>query len=122
MTYPTWPAGVPQVPMVDSFQRPDMYQDPRVTDMEGSNKRMLTRPGDDIYRITFSRLMTTAEAATFRNWVLVNLGRGTSRFNTNIWNGSAMVPAVCQFASKPAETNVWPKVMFNLDLFVFPRL
>lgn len=121
MTLPTWPA-VPQVPLVDSYQRPDMYQDPRVTDMEGSNKRMLTRPGDDIYRITFNLLMTNAQASTFRDWAIVTLGRGTSRFSTQIWNGSAMVPAVCQFAAKPAESSVWPKVMFGLDFFVFPRL
>lgn len=122
MAYPAWPA-VPRVPLVDSFQMPDMYQDPRVTDMEGSNKRMLTRPGDDIYRITFNVLMSAAQSAVFKNWCRVTLGRGTSRFSTQIWDGtSAMVPAVCQFASKPVESSIWPKIMYSLDFFVFPRL
>ena len=122
MTYPSWPVGLPQAPLVDSYQRPDMYQDPRVTDMEGGNKRMLTRPGDDIYRVTFNLLMSRTQATTFRTWVLTDLGRGTSRFSTRIWDGSSMVNAVCQFASKPVESSVVPLVMFGLDFFVFPGL
>lgn len=121
MTYPTWP-DVPKVPLIDSFTRPDMYLDPRVTDMEGGNKRMLTRPGDDIYRVQFNLLFTTAQATTFRTWVIVTLGRGTSRFTTQIWNGSAMIDAVCQFAAKPQESPQAPYVLMALDQFVFPGL
>ena len=121
MAYPAWPA-VPYKPLMDSWGRPDMYQDPRVTDMEGSNKRMLTRPGDDIYRVSFNVMMTKAQATTFRTWVVTTLGRGTSRFSMDIWNGSAMETVVVQFAAKPAEATKAPMVVFGLDVFVFPGL
>lgn len=121
MAYPTWPA-IKQEPLLDSWQMPDMYQDPRATDMEGANKRLLTRPGDDIYRVTFNIMLTKAEFTTFNTWVVVTLGRGTSRFQTKIWNGAAMIDAIVQFASKPAPTTQEPVVIIGLDLFVFPRL
>src|SRR5262245_34210184 len=108
MAYPTWPVGVPYKPLLDSWTKPDMYQDPRVTDMEGGNKRMLTRPGDDVQRISFIILMTKAQFATFEDWVLDDLGRGTSRFSMQVWNGSAMVNRVVQFAAKPSPTTNHP--------------
>lgn len=122
MAYPTWPSGVPYHALVDSWQQPDMYQDPRVTDMEGGNKRLMTRPGDDIYRITFNIIMTKAQLTTLKTWILTDLGRGTSRFSMTIWNGSAEVTAIVQFASKPSPSTNEPKVIVGMDLHVFPRL
>ncbi len=122
MAYPEWPATVNRVPLLDSWSKPDPYMDPRVTDMEGGNKRMLTRPGDDVFRITFNLLMTREVFALFEDFVLTDLGRGTSRFVTEIWNGSSMVEAVVQFASKYQTSTTHPMVTVGLDLFVFPRL
>lgn len=122
MTYPTWPGGLPDTPLLDSWQRPDMYQDPRITDMEGANKRLLTRPGDDIYRVSFNLMFTKAQFATFETFVLTTLGRGTSRFHTRVWTGSAMIAAVVQFAGKPVPSTQEPKVIVSMDLTVFPRL
>lgn len=121
MAYPAWPA-VPSSPLLDSWAKPDLYLDPRVTDMEGGNKRMLTRPGDDIQRITFTILMTQAQFATFETWCLTTISRGTQRFGMPIWNGSAMVTKVVQFAAKPQISTNYPKVNVTLDVFVFPRL
>jgi hypothetical protein len=121
MTYPVWPA-VPYKPLLDSWSKPDMYQEPRVTDMEGGNKRMLTRPGDDVQRISFVIMMTKAQFATFETFVLTTLGRGTSRFTMDVWNGSAMETNVVQFASKPTPTTNHPVVNVSMDLFIFPRL
>lgn len=121
MTYPTWPTSVPQTPLLDSWQMPDPYQEPRVTDMEGGNVRMRSRPGDNIYRISFNILMTKAQWTTLWAWIMNDLGRGTSRFNTKIWNGSAMVNAVAQFAAKPQPSSIEPKVLVAFDLRVYPN-
>lgn len=121
-TYPTWPVGVPQVPLVDSLQVPDLYLDPRATDMEGGNVRLRTRPGDGIYMVTFNLLMTRAQWAILKAWILVDLGRGTSRFNTQIWDDAsdAMIPVLCQMGAKPTYSSMTPKVLISLTLKVFP--
>lgn len=121
MAYPTWPVSVKQVPLVDSWSMPDIYQDPRVTDMEGANKRARTRPGDDMYTVSFNLLMTKAQWQTLKTFFLVDCGRGTSRFNTRIWNGSQMINALVQHKDKPVPTAVEPKVMVALSYWVYPN-
>lgn len=121
MSYPTWPVSVPQVPLVDSWQMPDIYQDPRVTDMEGANKRQRTRPGDDMYNISFNLLMTKAQWITLRNWTITECGRGTSRFNTRIWDGTQMIDALVQHSVKPKPTTMEPKMLVAFSFWVYPN-
>lgn len=122
MSYPTWPMDIPKVPLVDSWSMPDMYQDPRATDMEGANKRLRTRPGDEIYSIQFAILMLKAEWTTLQAWILDDLGRGTSRFNTRIWDGTAMIDALVQFKDKPQPVSVPPhKMQITFSYWVFPN-
>jgi hypothetical protein len=99
-----------------------MYQDPRATQMEGGNTRMLTRPGDDIRRVSWIVQMTKTEFAAFRTWVTTTMSRGTARFAVPVWEGNAYVTRVCQFASKPVPSTNHPLVNVQIEVFVFPRL
>lgn len=120
MSYPNWPPTVPQSPLMGSWQEVEIYQDPIITEMEGGNKRMRTRPGDDVCRYTFTILMTNAQWATLREWAVVDLARGTKRFRTKIWNGSAMIDAVCQFAAKLKPGTADLKTAVEVDVWRFP--
>lgn len=114
--------SIPDVPLVDTWENPDPYLDPLVTDMEGGNKRMRTRAGDEVARISFQILFSAAQYNTFRNFNLVTLSRGTSRFTMRVWNGSAMVTKTVQHASKPIPQSIFPKTAVKLDLWVYGGL
>lgn len=123
MAIPSYTAlGIKDVPLVDSWELQDMYLDPLQTDMEGGNKRLRTRAGDDVAHITFNLLYTAGEYSTFKNFVLVTLNRGTSRFTMRVWDGTQMVSKTVQFAKKPKPTSVWPKMMVAFDLWVYGGL
>lgn len=119
MTNPLYSStGLPTSALVDSWSNPDMYLDPLETDMEGGNKRLRSRPGDNVQRLQFEILFTYAQLATFKTFVLTTLGNGTSRFDMSVWTGAAYETKTVQFASKPTLTNVPPKVRMKFDLWI----
>lgn len=119
MTYPTYAStGLPYASMVDSWGQPDLYLDPTETDMEGGNKRLRAKPGNNVQRITFDILFTKAQADTFKTFVRSTLNFGTSRFTMTVWMGSAFVLKTVQFAKKPQQKAMEPKVSMSFDLWV----
>lgn len=114
--------GLKDVPLVDTWEVVDPYLDPLQTDMEGGNKRLRTRAGDETAHITFQLLYSLADFETFKNFVLNNLSRGTSRFTMRVWNGSEMVTKTVQFANKFKPATVYPKVNVSMDLWVYGGL
>lgn len=121
MAYPVWPASVPQSPLVGSWQEVDIYLDPIETEMDGGNRRLRTRPGDDVSRYAFTLLMTNTQWATLREWAVTDLSRGTKRFSTKIWNGSSMIDAVCQFATKMKPSSTDLKTSVAVEVWRFPN-
>jgi hypothetical protein len=117
--YPT-SSGVPDSALIDSWSKPDMYQDPLQTDMDGGNKRLRTRPGDGVQKISFDILMSQAQFSTFETWVLTTCGRGTAQFQMRVWLGAAYATKLVQFAAKPKadSRSKWPKVVVTFELWV----
>lgn len=112
--------GLPHSALADSWEPTDLYLDPTETDMEGGNKRLRAEPGNDIERVAFDILYSTAEYATFKTFVRTTLSLGTARFQMQVWNGSAYELRTVQFASKPKPTNIPPKKRVHFDLWLFP--
>jgi hypothetical protein len=123
MTLPTYAStGLPNRPLVDSWEQPDLYQDPIITDMEGGNKRLRRRPGDDVEMIQFEMNFTKAQYATFKAFVRDTLFNGTSRFTMNVWMGNAMESRRVQFAQKPSMMNEHPIVRVKFQLWVYANV
>ncbi len=120
MALPAYPSGIAYKARVDSWSMPKMYLDPLQTDMDGGNKRLRTRPGDDVQEIKFDVVMSKADFATFQTFVLTTLNRGTSRFTMDVWMGNATVNKTVQFASPPQPTTNEPVVIVSFDLWVYP--
>ncbi len=120
MTLPVYPESLPFDPLVDSWSWPDLYQDPLQTDMEGGNKRLRTRPGDDIGRVSFTIRYTKAQYSTFLTFVQSTLNRGTSRWTMDVWDGSAFITRNVQFAKKPVPQANNLKMDVSYDLWVYP--
>ena len=120
MAYPTYSStGLPHSPLADSWQCPQMYQDPLQTDMEGGNKRLRARPGDAVARYTFAILFTKAQFTTFKEFVADTLGGGTARFVMSVWDGTDHVLKVVQFAAAPKPEAAEPKVRVVFDIWAF---
>lgn len=115
MSYPSWPDNVPDVPLIDSLSEEEPYLEPQKTEMDGGNKRMRSRPGDEIQRVTYAILMTKAEAETFMAWARTNKA---SRWTSRIWTGSSMQDKLCQFEARPKRVDMFPKVRVELDVWV----
>lgn len=97
MPIPSYTAlGIPDDPLIDTWQIDEPFRKPNSTDMDGGNIRMRTRPGDQIAQISFGVMMTLAQFNTFKTFANTTLGRGASRFTMRIWNGSAMVSKTVQ--------------------------
>ena len=123
MAIPDYTAlGIQDVPLVDSWENPDPYLDPLITDMEGGNKRMRTRAGDEVARIGFQLLFSAEQYAIFKNFNLVTLSRGTSRFTMRVWDGAQMITKTVQHASKPIPQSIFPKTAVKLELWVYGGL
>jgi hypothetical protein len=114
--------NIPDSPQVDSWENPEPYLDPLTSDMEGGNKRLRTRPGDETSRISYSILFTKAQYAIFKNFNLVTLNRGTSRYTKRVWNGSAMVTKTVQNASRPIPSTQEPFIIVKFDMWVYGGL
>lgn len=120
MTVPAYEdTGLPYSPLVDSWQQPDLYQDPVETEMEGGNVRLRSAPGDDVEHIQFDILYTQAQYTTFKTFVKTTLNNGSSRFTMKVWMGSAFEVRTVQFAKKPVPNAVFPKVRVSFELRVF---
>ncbi len=122
MTNPSYTSlSINDKPLVDSWSCPDPYLEPNQTDMEGGNKRLRRRPGDNVTRYTFDILLTNAEFTTFRNFVDSTLGGGISRFTMRVWDGSAMVSKTVQFATRYLTAPLPPlKIKVTFDIWVYP--
>jgi len=119
MTLPTYAStGLPNKPLVQSWEQADLYQDPIVTDMEGGNKRLRTRPGDEVQTIAFDMNYTLTEYETFKAFVLNTLYRGTSRFTMSVLLGSSMQTKTVLFAQKPSVQMDYPIVRVRFQLWV----
>lgn len=121
MTIPAFPA-IRMSPLVDSWQVDKPYLEPLQTDMDGGNKRLRTRPGDEVAQIQFTIMYNLADFATFKTFALTTLNRGTVRFTMDVWNGVAMVSKTVQFASPYKHTTNWPLVVVQFDLYVYGGL
>lgn len=120
---PTWPAGIPYAPQVDSWQMPSPYMDPLATDMDGGNQRLRSRPGAGIKIVQFNITMTLSQYASFRTFCETTLGFGSSRWVMLVWFGTAFVSSVVQFdKGKPPQGTALPPnlVSVQMSLRVFP--
>jgi len=123
MTTPAYPVEtLPHSPLIDTWQIPDLYQDPLVTDMEGGNKRMRGRPGDNVMRTTFDILYTQAQWAIYKAFIKNTLHMGLARFTMPIEFGDGEQTKLVQYASKPKPTSVSPFIRVTHDLWVFNAL
>src|SRR5262249_16891047 len=96
--------GLKDAPLVDSWQIAEAYLAPLETDMDGGNKRLRRRPGDETSRISFSILFHNSDFETFKTFVRETLNLGTTRFTMRVWTGTAMVSKTVQFASPYKES------------------
>lgn len=120
MTIPAFSdTGLKYAPQVDSWKMSDLNLDPLETDMDGGNKRLRGRPGDNVQRIQFSVLYTEAAWATLFAWNRDTLVGGISRFTMNVWLGASFSVKTVQFAAKLNPVAVPPLVQANFDLWVF---
>lgn len=101
MAVPAWPDGVPYAPDLGTAQPASRLLDPIKTDMEGGNVRLRSRPGDEVWQVSYSVPMTNAQIVTFNDWVKTTLGNGTARFSLNVWIENSFQNKVCQFAAVP---------------------
>ncbi len=111
--------GLPYSPLVDTWQEVDAYLDPVETDMDGGNKRLRSKPGDDVQHITFDILYTKAQLTTLKTFIKTTLGLGTARFTMTVWTGATHELKTVQFAKKIKTTQNEPKVRVSYDLWVF---
>lgn len=115
--------GIQDAPLADSWQVDKPHQEPIETDMDGGNKRLRTRPGDEMSQISFSLMFTQAEYTTFATFVGTTLNRGTSRFTMRVWNGTTMVSKTVQLVRGTYTPKVqWPKVVVSMSLYVYGGL
>lgn len=120
MTIPAFSStGLKYAPLIDSWKMSELNLDPLETDMNGGNKRLRGRPGDNVQRIQFGVLYTKAQWTTLFAWHRDTLFGGTSRFTMTVWLGDAFSLKTVQFAAKLSLVAVEPRVQANFDLWVF---
>lgn len=120
MPLPTWPVGVPDVPLVESWDKPEPYQEPLQTEMEGGNKRLRTKAGMNVARVTYElKPMTPAQFDSFETFVKTGLSFGTSRFVTRVLLGSSMQTKTVQFASRYKTRRDPPLYVIGVDYWVY---
>lgn len=112
--------GINHKCLVDGYQEVEPYIAPVITDMEGGNKRARSDAGDTLRHIQFNLLYTAAEYATFRDFVITTLKRGTSRFTMTIWTGTSYETKTVQFTTPFKYSPVPPlKTLVSFDVWVY---
>ncbi len=119
MAVPSWPAGVPSMPMLDTYSN-EPFLEPIRTEMEGGNVRLRRRPGDNVAIIQQSVRMTFDQYGALVTWGKETIGGWTGRFSVSVWLGSGCATKVCQFHSgAPRPTKRGGKIIAQMALRVY---
>lgn len=120
MALPTWPAGVPSMPLLSSHSI-EPYLAPLRTEMDGGNIRQRARPGDDVAIIQQTVVMTPAQYDELVTWGKGTIGKWTGRFTVKVWLGSSCATKTCMFdggAPRPSSFSA-RRVAVSMKLRVF---
>lgn len=80
MAIPSWPAGLPQVSLLDSISIPEPYRAADVTEFESGPDRMRPAPGATRGVMPWAGVLSSTKFAAFKAFVHGDLYRGTMRF------------------------------------------
>jgi hypothetical protein len=91
MALPSWPAGLPSVPLRDGTAIQSLFQPPVQTEMEDGPQRRRRRSTTTWATLTLRFALTHAQWATFQVFVRDTLNHGSSPFVMPVWkpNGPA---------------------------------
>ena len=121
MAVPSWPAGVPYVPDLNSIQPIKRALDPIRTEMDGGNVRLRRRPGDNVGVLSQTVRMSAAQYDSLLSWLSEQAGGATARFTMPVRLVQRFETKVCQFnngapTARPAGTD---KVDVAMQLRVY---
>jgi hypothetical protein len=88
MAIPAWPASVPSKPQLSSWSIDQLARPLLETDMDGGNVRARRKFVDVIAQMPYAVLMTVAEYATFKSFLLTDLGQGAAEFTMPVYTGT----------------------------------
>lgn len=105
MPLPVWDTTVPTNAR-DGWQMTEMALAPLASEMEGGNKRLRGRPGDNVATVMYPLVpLTDAQMAAFRTFYRTTLSGGVSRFTMALMtDNSVSETKTVQFDKSPSVT------------------
>ncbi|GBU17215.1 MULTISPECIES: hypothetical protein [Methylobacterium] len=121
MAVPTWPASLPQIPLVPGGSSTP-WQAPTETEMEEGPARARRSSTSTWTTIAYAYVMTAAQFATFEAFVRDTLGHGAGRFMIPRWRPGATTPLPLKLARIPGGLPSWrpsgPNVIVTVPLAI----
>ncbi|MBB6306215.1 hypothetical protein [Xanthobacter tagetidis] len=121
MALPTWPTGVPNAPLRDSWDV-DRFNANLETEMEAGNVRVRRRPWNLIV-MQWSRVLNPTQMTAFETFVTTTISGGAARFAMSVsLDGSTFVTRTVQMRAKSLKYSSFAPdlTQVSFTMLVFP--